>query len=116
MNNDNLTTLEFWQEISWVALSIWMRVIIQYLGEIKQFGWLAGLVRHSCMAASFFFVVFLLVVTAYADCFNALEQMIILSGDRYDYLAFKMSASDLKELQESDYDTSFKANFEKWLV
>ena len=51
------------------------------------------------MAASFFFVVFLLVVTAYADCFNALEQMIILSGDRYDYLAFKMSASDLKELQ-----------------
>jgi len=36
-DNEELQTIEFWQGQSWVALTVWMRLILTYLGEINEF-------------------------------------------------------------------------------
>ena len=58
---------------SWVALAIWLRIIVTYLGEIEQFSWLVGLIKYSCESTIAFLTVFLCFITAFADSFNALE-------------------------------------------
>ena len=70
-----LTTL-FWQQQSWVALAVWLRIILTYLGSIKSFSWLIGLIRYSCIQSGSFLFIFICFVTAFADSFSALEQRI----------------------------------------
>ena len=68
-NDDSIQTIEFWSQQSWVALAVWFRIIVAYLGEIKSFNWLVGLIRFSCTATGYFIAVFLCGVTAFADSF-----------------------------------------------
>jgi len=75
MSSDDevIETNEFWRAQSWVALAIWTRLIMTYLGQIQKFSWIIGLIRHSCSSTVVFLSVFILGVTAFADSFNALE-------------------------------------------
>ena len=43
-NDETIKTIEFWSTQSWVAMAIWIRFIVTYLGEIKEFSWLVGLI------------------------------------------------------------------------
>ena len=85
-NNEVIPTIGFWQRQSWVALAVWMRMILTYLGQIKEFSWLVGLISYSCTSTVYFFIVFICGVTAFADSFNALDQKILLNGSRYENL------------------------------
>jgi len=61
-----------------VALAIWMRAIVEYLGKIREFSWLVGLIKFSANYSLYFITVFILGVTAFADSFNALEQRFLI--------------------------------------
>ena len=72
-DDEALVSNEFWRNQSWVAFAIWFRMIVAYLGEIQQFSWLVGLIKFSCSSSFYFLTVFLIAVTAVADCFTAIE-------------------------------------------
>lgn len=64
-----------------MALAIWLRIIVTFLGQLEQFTFLIGLIRYSCKASVTFIIVFICGVTAFADSFNALEQRFMINGE-----------------------------------
>jgi|Transcript_20452 hypothetical protein len=112
--NETINTTQFWELQSWVALTVWMRVILTYLGEIRELSWLVGLIKYTMTSTGYFLVVFLVGVTAFADSFNALDQEILLEGKRFEGL--NLSPEDYKAAQISMLSTmSFSENFKHWL-
>lgn len=64
-------------------MAIWVRFIVTYLGEIKEFSWLVGLIQYTCSSTGYFLLVFLMAVVAFTDSFNALDQKILINGSRH---------------------------------
>ena len=99
-NDDQITQSAFWQVQSWVALAVWLRIVVTYLGEIQQFNWLVGLIKYSCSSTVYFITVFVCFITAFTDAYNALDQKFLINGNKYD-----------GKVSEKDLDVTFKALF-----
>ena len=69
---------------SWVALAVWLRIVVTYLGEIQEFSWLVGLIKYSCKTTIYFLTVFVCLVTAFTDAYNALDQKLLINGGHYE--------------------------------
>ena len=82
------------------------------MGEIKEFGWLVGLIKYSCTTTIYFLIVFASLVTAFTDSFNALDQKLLISGANYDW----ETEDEFHNLRTpEDLDITILANFNKWL-
>ena len=113
-DNDAIVTPEFWQSQSWVALAVWMRLILTYLGEIQQFGWLVGLIKYTSASTGYFLTVFLLSVTAFSDAFAALDKKIYINGDAF--RAEELTEEQIKDAKAEGLSTDFKNFWDRWLL
>jgi len=112
-NDEKIQTSEFWTMISWVALLVWMRLIMSNLGDIERMSWLIGLIQNSCVAMTSFLLVLSCAITAFADSFNALDQKIMLKGERLD--ASTSTEEELLIARKELLDTRLIAKFNSWL-
>lgn len=113
-DEDAIVTSEFWQLQSWVALAVWMRLILTYLGEIQQFGWLVGLIKYTSASTGYFLTVFLLSVTAFSDAFSALDKKIYINGDVF--AAENLSEEEIKAAKAEGLTTDLKVFWDRWLT
>ena len=94
-------------------MAIWVRFIVTYLGEIKEFSWLVGLIQYTCSSTGYFLLVFLMAVVAFTDSFNALDQKILINGSRH--ADFDGTAQELEETQVNELDITLLQNLNNWL-
>ena len=110
--DEQIVTSLFWMRQSWVALAVWLRVILTYLGSVKDLSWLIDLIRYSCVASGSFLFIFICIVTAFADSFKALEQRIRINNE---IEVGEMSEDELKELRDEELNITLGKNFNNWL-
>ena len=63
----------FWSFQAWVSLSVWVRIMFQYLKEIRELSWTIGLIVNSIVSTGQFMIVFILSINAFSDSFNSIE-------------------------------------------
>lgn len=99
---------------SWVALAIWTRLMVSYFGQIQQFSWVIGLIKHSCTQTLFFLTVFILGVTAFADSFNTFEQRFLIDDSVLNSKGLTGDSFILEKIKK--LDNTMQSNFESWLL
>ena len=99
---------------SWVALAIWTRLMVSCLGQIQQFSWVIGLIKHSFTQTLFFLTVFILGVTAFADSFNTFEQRFLIDDSVINSMGLTGDAFIIEKLKK--LDNTMESNFESWLL